>query len=97
MRPAPPALDRGKGKRLEPNKFEGEQETESRKRAQADCQRLILPKGKDEIPDVFIRRLDAHRTAQEALIVPLTPPEVGLAGWTARARVGWGRRGMGTT
>uniref|UniRef100_A0A7S3ATI9 Uncharacterized protein n=1 Tax=Haptolina ericina TaxID=156174 RepID=A0A7S3ATI9_9EUKA len=65
----------GKGKRLEPNKFEGEQETESRKRAQADCQRLILPKGKDEIPDVFIRRLDAHRTAQEALIVPLTPPE----------------------
>jgi hypothetical protein len=65
----------GKGKRLEPSKFEGEQETDQRKGAQAACLRLILPKAKDEIPDVFLRRCDAHRTATEALIVPLTPPE----------------------
>jgi len=65
----------GKGKRLEASKFEKEMETESRKGAQAACLRLILPKTKDEIPDVFLRRLDAHRTATEALIIPQTPPE----------------------
>lgn len=66
----------GIGKRLEPSKYEGEQEIESRKRAQADCYRLVVPKAKDEIPDIFIRRLDAHRTATEALIVPMTTPEL---------------------
>lgn len=75
-----PACRRGKGKRLEPSKFEGEQETEGRKRAQADCNRLIVPKTKEEIPDVFLRRLDAHRTAKECLIVPLMPPEVRRVG-----------------
>mmetsp|Transcript_39824 Transcript_39824/g.91516 ORF Transcript_39824/g.91516 Transcript_39824/m.91516 type:complete len:422 (+) Transcript_39824:50-1315(+) len=68
----------GKGKRLEASKFEGEMETESRKNAQAACHRLIIPKAKDEIPDIFLRRLDAHRTAAEALIPPLQPPETNV-------------------
>ena len=58
----PPTHRSGKGKRLEPSKFEGEMETESRKGAQANCNRLILPKTKEEIPDIFLRRLDAHRS-----------------------------------
>eukprot|EP00966_Prymnesium_polylepis_P009521 219784-Prymnesium_polylepis.1 len=40
-------------------------ETQSRKNAQADCFRLILPKTKEEIPDVFIRRCDAHRCERQ--------------------------------
>jgi len=68
----------GKGKRLEPSKFEGEMEVTQRKDAQAAALRLIVPKTKDEIPDVFLRRLDAHRTATEALIPPQTAPETNL-------------------
>jgi len=64
----------GKGKPLPPSEFEGEQETESRKAAQKACQRLILPKPKGETPDCFIRRLDAHRNAPEALIAPMQTP-----------------------
>ena len=36
---------------------------------------LILPKCANESPDMFIRRLDAHKNAPEALIPPLRPPE----------------------
>ena len=61
----------GKGKPLPPTENEGEQEVESRKTAQKTCQRLIVPKPKSEKPDAFIRRLDAHRNATEALIAPM--------------------------
>lgn len=60
----------GKGKPLPPSAAEGEQEVETRRTAQKACQRLIVPKAKNEKPETFIRRLDAHRNAQEALIAP---------------------------
>ena len=65
----------GKGKPLPASEAEGEQETKARKDAQKSCRRLIIPKPKHEPSDAFIRRLDAHRNAPEALIVPMTPPE----------------------
>mmetsp|Transcript_2740 Transcript_2740/g.7602 ORF Transcript_2740/g.7602 Transcript_2740/m.7602 type:complete len:428 (-) Transcript_2740:405-1688(-) len=72
---APTARRAGKGKMLPASDFEKEQEQESRKAAQKATQRLILPKVKSESSDAFIRRLDAHRQAPEAMIIPLTPPE----------------------
>jgi hypothetical protein len=65
----------GKGKVLPQNEAEGEQEFESRKAAQKNCQRLIVPKPKSEKSDAFIRRLDAHRTMPEALIAPMSTDE----------------------
>ena len=65
----------GKGKPLPQSEHEGEMELKSRKDAQKACRRLIMPKPKHETSDAFIRRLDAHRAAPEALIVPMTPPE----------------------
>jgi len=72
---APTARRPGKGKMLPTSDFEKEMEIESRKSAQKSCSRLILPKTKSESSDAFIRRLDAHRQAPEALIIPLTAPE----------------------
>jgi len=72
---APTARRAGKGKMLPRSDFEQDMEYESRKNAQKATQRLILPKPKNESSDAFIRRLDAHRNVQEAVIVPMTPPE----------------------
>ena len=46
----------GKGKILPRGDQEGEQEFESRKRAQKECQRLIVPKAKEEKADQYLRR-----------------------------------------
>ena len=64
-----------KGKMLPASKFEGEQETASRKKAQNECQRLIIPKQKNETPEVFLRRLDACRQAPEAMVPPMGESE----------------------
>ena len=72
---APTPRRAGKGKPLPPSDHEGEQETKQRKDTQKRCQRLILPKAATETPDTFIRRLDAHNNAPEALIPPLMAPE----------------------
>ena len=68
----------GKGKPLPASANEKEMEVKSRKDAQKACRRLILPKAKAESSDAFIRRLDAHRHAPEAMIPPLSPPETDL-------------------
>jgi len=65
----------GKGKPLPQSDQEKEMEHEARVSAQKACQRLIVPKPKGETPDAFIRRLDAHRQAPEALVIPMTAPE----------------------
>ena len=72
---APTPRRAGKGKPLPPSEYEGEMETDQRKKTQKEAQRLILPKCANESPDMFIRRLDAHKNAPEALIPPLRPPE----------------------
>ena len=48
---------------------EKEMETESRKKAQKETNRMILPKGKKEGDDLFLRRLDAHKINPTALLV----------------------------
>lgn len=66
----------GKGKPLAATSSEGEMETQARKDCQKAVRRLIVPKAeKDEVPEAFIRRLDAHRSSPEVLIPPMTPPE----------------------
>ena len=40
-----------------------------------ECQRAILPKGKKETPDLFLRRLDAHKINPMAMLVMGMPPE----------------------
>ena len=72
---APAARGAGKGKLLPFSAFEKEMERELRKSAQTLTHRLVLPKRKVESSDAFIRRLDAHRQATEAIIIPLTAPE----------------------
>ena len=72
---APTPRRAGKGKPLPASDFEGEQETTQRKNTQKQCMRLIVPKVKEESADIFIRRLDAHKNAPEALIAPMMPPE----------------------
>ena len=51
------------------------EETTRRKEAQKSVRMKILPRPKAEILDVFLRRLDAHREAENAIILPLVPPE----------------------
>ena len=65
----------GKGKAAPQTDFEKEMEYQARLSAQKAVSRVIVPKVKAESADAFIRRLDAHRQAPEALIPPLTPPE----------------------
>ena len=72
---APTPRRAGKGKPLPPSEYEGEMETDQRKKTQKEVQRLILPKCSNESPDMFIRRLDAHKNAPEALVPPMRPPE----------------------
>ena len=73
-----PRPGKPQGKPLPAPPHEGEMETESRKKAQKECQRMILPKGKKESPDLFLRRLDAHKIAPTALLVMQLPPEQDL-------------------
>jgi len=68
---APTPRRAGKGKPLPASDYEGEQETTQRKKTQKEAQRLILPKVKEESPDHFIRRLDAHKHAPTALVAPM--------------------------
>ena len=56
-----PRPGKPQGKPLPAPPHEGEMETESRKKAQKECQRMILPKGKKESPDLFLRRRRRHR------------------------------------
>jgi len=72
---APTPRRPGKGKPLPRVDAEKDMENEARMSAQKACQRLIVPKVKSESADAFIRRLDAHRSAPEALISPLAAPE----------------------
>lgn len=72
---APTPRKPGKGKVIAQAPTEGEQEFKSRKNAQKECGRLIVPKGEKEDSDSFIRRMDACRAAPQALVVPMTPPE----------------------
>ena len=65
----------GKTKALAASSVERPEETERRRAAQNDCRRLILPRTADEASDVFLRRLDAHQNAPEALVAPLSKPE----------------------
>jgi len=60
------------------NSIESENETERRQELQREIQRLILPRGsfhKEEVPDLFFRRLDAHHNSPEAIVCPMTPHE----------------------
>ena len=75
---APTPRRPGKGKTLPASEYEGEKEVESRKAAQKACQRLIVPKPKSEKTDAYMRRLDAHRNAPEALIAPMSADETEL-------------------
>lgn len=75
---APTPRRPGKGKPLPRVDAEKEMENEARMSAQKACQQLIVPKVKSESADAFIRRLDAHRSAPEALIAPLAAPETDM-------------------
>jgi len=57
------------GKPLPAPPHEKEQENEARKKAQKETLRAILPKGKKEGGDLFLRRLDAHKINPNALLV----------------------------
>jgi hypothetical protein len=59
---------KGIGKMIPATKEESSMETDQRKARQKTVERLVLPKSKDESPDMFIRRLAAHQEAPEAII-----------------------------
>merc|ERR1719171_1729156 len=75
---ARPRPNKPGGKPLAAPTHEKEQETESRKKCQKESQRSILPKGKKENPDLFLRRLDAHKTNPEALLIEQLAPETDI-------------------
>lgn len=72
---APTPRRAGKGKPLPASDHEGEQETTQRKNTQKQIMRLILPKTSVENADTFLRRLDAHKNAPEALVAPMSSSE----------------------
>jgi len=61
-----------KSKALPASRDEREEETTRRKEAQAESNKLILPRPKHEPSELFLRRIDAHRTNPDAIIAPFS-------------------------